>query len=52
MFETWQAHREAEVAARAAAIARMDDEREAITALLDVVRGPAPELKLPNPGRG
>lgn len=52
MFETWQTHKDEELAARAAAISRMDDEREAIIALLDVVRGPVPQLKLPKDDRG
>jgi hypothetical protein len=47
MFDTWQAHKDDELAARAAAVSRLDDERDAIIALLDVVRGPVPQLKLP-----
>jgi hypothetical protein len=52
MYETWQAHRDEELAARAAAVARMDNEREAIAALLVVVRGPVATLKLPQVDEG
>jgi hypothetical protein len=52
MYETWQAHREDELATRAAAVARMDNEREAIAALLVVVRGPVATLKLPQVDQG
>jgi hypothetical protein len=52
MFETWLTHKDDELAARTAAISRMDDDREAIIALLDVVRGPVPQLKLPTLDQG
>jgi hypothetical protein len=52
MFETWQTHKDDEQAARAAAISRMDDDRAAVIALLDVVRGPVPQLRLPQVDQG
>jgi hypothetical protein len=49
MFDQWEAHKMAEAFAHAEVLDRLRNERDALQTLLKVVRGPRPELKLPDP---